>query len=108
MNLVAALAREIRSCGGRPGRREETARKKIPLTSSEWRQLQEISDECKRQGITASPGQIGGLLVREALLQYDASKRSDLQSGPSSQAELFGLQPVADSILKKVRERPSI
>lgn len=104
LDLVALLVREIQSSGGRPARREETERKKIPLTSAEWDQLQAIADECKNQGISASPGQIGGLLVREGLKHYDASKRANLQAAASSRGELSELQPVADSILKKMKE----
>lgn len=103
LDLIAMLVREIRSSGGRRARREETERKEIPLTSTEWDQLQAIADECKNQGISASAEQIGGLLVREGLKHYEASKRANPQTAPSSPGELSELQPVADSILKKMK-----
>lgn len=106
LEFVRKVGSEIVSTGGRPGRKGDTERKKIPLTRDEWQQLECIAEECNRQGVAASPAQIGGLLVREGLRAYNVGDRNEvLGAAASSAEELAQLQPVAEALLHKMKSR---
>lgn len=73
IHLFEALSNEVVSSGGRPRRKAETERKKIPLTKEEWAELEQFAAACQAQGIHASPGQVGAMLIRESLTAYKAN-----------------------------------
>jgi hypothetical protein len=125
--IRSRLSKELVSSGGRPARREVTSRKKIPLTESEWRLLDEVTQLVNSHGIKATPGQVAGILLNEAMAavlsrldQVDPSgKRSrsalsdhDLEetlenilaAAAHAEAHLDQLRPVALELLRRMRE----
>ncbi len=104
VQLVAQVAAEIVSTGGRPARKEQIERKKIPLTKNEWDKLKEIAEECNLQGVTASPAQICGLIVSEGLRKYEVPQ-DVLGAAASSSTSLQHLNPVANALLHAMKER---
>ena len=65
--LRERLQAELVSSGGRPGRREPVQRKKVPITEEEWSKLKEIATVMKKAGVSAAPGQIAGVMLRQRL-----------------------------------------
>lgn len=105
--LFERIAEDIVSTGGRPGRKEVTERKKIPLTKAEWSKLQKIAEDCKQEcGISVSPAQIGGLLVREGLRAYASPGQEvdELMAAASQGKEVAKLRPVAEMLVRRLEK----
>lgn len=124
--LRSKLLAELVSSGGRPSRREVVSRKKIPLTESEWKSLDDISRLLKRRGVNASSGQVAGVLlhhsISEVIGQLDdptftkaahVSQVSDdelentlegiLDAAASAEVHLEQLRPIALELLRRMR-----
>ncbi len=123
------LLGELVSTGGRRGRREVFARKKIPLTQREWNVLDEITALVKSRGVNATPGQVAGILLHqsmtEVLVRLDRVSPSAQQGTPSpadltdgeledtletilaaaasAEVHLEQLRPVAKELLRRMR-----
>ncbi|WP_367870483.1 hypothetical protein [Luteolibacter sp. Populi] len=123
------LLNELVSTGGRPGRREASTVKKIPLTKSEWSALDTITELIKGSGVKASASQVAGVLLRqsmtEVLLQLERVSpmvKMDAQAlqlipddvlegrveqilaaAASAEAHLEQLRPVALELLRRMR-----
>jgi hypothetical protein len=124
--LRSRLLTELVSTGGRPGRREATARK-IPMTDAEWDALDEVTTLLKRDGVNATPGQVAGLLLHHSLTQVlrrleavtplanrDSSTKltnADLEetlenvlaAAASAEVHLEQLRPVAMELLQRMK-----
>jgi len=109
LSLFEAIANEVVSSGGRPGRKGDTERKKIPLTKEEWAQLQALADDCNEYGVSVSPAQLGGLLVREGLRAYQASHNhlevDELMAAAAGGEALDRLRPIADAVVEELKNR---
>jgi hypothetical protein len=67
--LRSRLLSDLVSTGGRPGRKEAVARKKIPMTESEWALLDEITRVLNMRGVKASAGQVAGILLNQSMTE---------------------------------------
>jgi KaiC/GvpD/RAD55 family RecA-like ATPase len=65
--LRNALFASLRSSGGRPGLDGAVRRQKIPMSDGDWRVLEGISMKFGESGLGATPGQIAGQLLRDAI-----------------------------------------
>ena len=65
--LVPELGRRLRSIGGRPGIDGVKEAMRIPVRSDDVRKLNEITSELERKGVHATPGQVGSMLIHEAV-----------------------------------------
>ncbi len=79
-SLLAALRRELmaslKSSGGRPGLEGAVRRQKVPMTDEDWSSLERIAESMRRDGVSATAGQVAGQLLRDAianLLAHGAS-----------------------------------
>jgi hypothetical protein len=77
MALRNELFARLASSGGRPGLAGATRRQKVPLSDSDWRQLEQLSGELRRTDLHASPGQVASMLLHTALrlVQVDPGSR---------------------------------
>lgn len=99
--LRSRLLADVISTGGRPGRKEAVARKKIPMTEAEWALLDEITRLLNRRGGKSTPGQVAGILLHqsmtEVLQRLDRVKPADLP--PAQKLTNSELEEKVDSIL---------
>jgi hypothetical protein len=65
--LRNALFASLRSSGGRPGLDGAVRRQKIPMSDEDWRVLELVSAKLGESGLVATPGQIAGQLLRDAI-----------------------------------------
>ena len=113
--LRERLQSELVSSGGRPGRREPVQRRKVPVTDEEWLRLKNIAEIMRRTGVSAAPGQIAGILLRQRLEQLHPEQEAltpeesqDLESqvdlilkaAASANIDVAGLRPVALELLR--------
>ncbi len=114
------LVSELVSTGGRPGRRQVTRRRKIPLTEEEWNKLKEVAEVMKTVGVNAAPGQVAGALLRQGIEQLDRERDESVQADTQDDAALDervdrlmkaaassgecppGLRPVARELLRRM------
>lgn len=61
-SLQQEVRRRLRSSGGRPALEGAHRRKKIPLTDSDWKQLNDLAES-----LQISPGQVASLLLHRIL-----------------------------------------
>lgn len=130
--LGRALAGQLASTGGRPSRTLATTVKKVPLTRVESNALREITELVRRQGVSATPGQIAGILLNQSmtdvlaalvrppaegqavadvprvrpasnLAQLEHDLERVLAAAASAEAQLERLRPVAEELLAKMR-----
>ncbi len=127
--LRSRLLSELVSTGGRPSRRQATSRK-VSMTESEWVALDQITSLLKHQGVTATPGQVAGLLLHQSLTEVlqrmeQITPSRELKTNPvtrltdtkleetlenvlaaaaSAEVQLEQLRPVALELLKRMRE----
>jgi hypothetical protein len=127
--LRGSLFSELVSTGGRPGRREATETKKVPLTEFEWRTLDTITELIRGCGTKATSSQVAGLLLKksmaEVMLQLEKvsppsrldaqmlqkipdnvlAKRVEeiLAAAASAEVHLESLRPVAEELLRRMR-----
>ena len=116
--LRERLQSELVSSGGRPGRRGPVQRRKVPVTDEEWLRLKKIAEIMRKTGVSAAPGQIAGILLRQRLEQLhpkqDApmpEETQDLESqvdrimnaAASANIDVAGLRPVALELLRDWR-----
>jgi hypothetical protein len=102
--LRSRLLTDVVSTGGRPGRKEAVARKKIPMTDAEWALLDEITRVVNRRGGKATPGQVAGILLHqsmtEVLQRLESVAPAKPVDSPSAQALTNSeLEEKVDSIL---------
>ena len=62
-DVLAAL----RSSGGRPGLEGAVRRQKIPMMDADWYELERVANSFQASGVKASPGQIAGKLLHDAI-----------------------------------------
>ncbi len=124
--LRSKLLSDLVSTGGRPGRKEAVARKKVPMTESEWALLDEITRVLNMRGVKASAGQVAGILLNQSMTEV--LKRLDrvapksgsdprqqlseteleekvetiLAAAASAQVHLQQLRPVALELLRRM------
>jgi hypothetical protein len=67
VQLRAELARRLQSSGGRPSLEGATRRVKIPVTDSQWRELEDLAASLSDQGFSPSAGQVASALLSLAL-----------------------------------------
>ena len=127
--LRSRLLSDIVSTGGRPGRREASLRK-IPLTDAEWAALDEVTQLLKHEGVSATPGQVAGLLLHQSLAEVlrrldrvtpspsvDATSAKQMTTedleetlesvfaaAASAKVHLDELRPVALELLRRMRD----
>jgi hypothetical protein len=127
--LRSRLMTDVVSTGGRPGRKEAVARKKIPMTEAEWALLDEITRVVNRRGGKATPGQVAGILLHQSMTEVlqrldrvapakpvdspSAEKLTDseleekvdsiLAAAASAEVHLEQLRPVALELLRRMR-----
>lgn len=127
--LRSRLLTDVISTGGRPGRKEAVARKKIPMTEAEWALLDEITRVINRRGGKATPGQIAGILLHQSMTEVlqrldrvapakpadspSAQKLTNseleekvdsiLAAAASAEVHLEQLRPVALELLRRMR-----
>ena len=130
--LRARLVADVISTGGRPGRKEAIARKKIPLTEAEWALLDEITRVLNRRGGKATPGQVAGILLHQSMTEVlrrlgkvapvkpvdslrtrkltnselEDKVDSILAAAASAEVHLEQLRPVALELLRRMRSGP--
>jgi hypothetical protein len=71
------LMRRLHSNGGRPSLSGTSDRKKIPLSHSQWHELEEIASEVASPGFSPSAGQIASVLVALSLRSVCKDKGHD-------------------------------
>jgi hypothetical protein len=125
--LRSRLAAELTSTGGRPTRREAAIARRIPLTSTEWNTLEEITRAIREQGMGVTSGQVAGVLLNQAmsevLTRISRTKKSEqksarrlsqdrgfedslefvLAAAASAEDQLEQLVPIARELLLRVR-----
>jgi len=125
--IRSRLASELTSTGGRPSRKEVAATRKIPLTKSEWNTLDEITQIIRSQGVSATPGQVAGVLLHQSMTEVVArlahvapvanagasATRSNndleekveriLAAAASAEENLEQLKPIAQELLMRMR-----
>jgi hypothetical protein len=127
--LRSRLLTDVISTGGRPGRKEAVARKKIPMTEAEWALLDEITRVLNRRGGKATPGQVAGILLHQSMTEVlqrldrvapmkatnspaaqkltnsELEERVDsiLAAAASAEVHLEELRPVALELLRRMR-----
>lgn len=65
--LFQSAVEKVRSKGGRPGRVGNIERKKIPITTDEWLDLEKISMVLHSFDIHVSTGQVAALLIENSI-----------------------------------------
>jgi hypothetical protein len=125
--LRTRLLSDLVSTGGRPGRKEAVARKKIPMTESEWALLDEITRVLNVRGVKASAGQVAGILLNQSMTEvlrrldrvapksvgFDSPQQLSeaeleekvetiLAAAASAQENLQRLRPVALELLRRM------
>lgn len=129
--LRSRLLSDLVSTGGRPGRKEAVLRKKIALTETEWKILDQITELINSRGVNATSGQIAGVLLHQSITEVlhrlekvappssvsataistisdqDLEETVDdiLTAAASAEAHLGQLKPVALELLRRMRER---
>ena len=127
--LRSRLLTDVISTGGRPGRKEAVARKKIPMTEAEWALLDEITAVLNRRGGNATPGQVAGILLHQSMTevlqrldkvapakptdspsaqkltkkQLEEKVDSIFSAAASAQEHLQELRPVALELLRRMK-----
>jgi hypothetical protein len=101
--LRSKLLSDVVSTGGRPGRKEAVARKKIPMTDAEWDLLDEITRILNMRGVKASAGQVAGILLNQSMTEVlkrldKVAPAKDAASG-SRQLSEAELEEKVESIL---------
>lgn len=66
------IFQRLRSTGGRPGL-AGTEPKKIPLTKSEWRKVEQVAHHISEPGFNPSVGQVASVLLSIVLRNVDSS-----------------------------------
>lgn len=122
------LLSEIVSTGGRPARRDASVRK-IPVTDAEWSALDGIATLLKHDGVTATPGQVAGILLHHSLAEVlrrldsvtpsadsntpskgmtnsdlEETLQSVLAAAAKAEVHLEELRPVALELLRRMRD----
>jgi hypothetical protein len=111
LHLFKSITEEIVSSGGRPARKGNTERKKIPLTQGEWAQLQDMADSFASYGKSISPAQLGGLIVSEGLRHYRATNSTEhdeleeLTAAAGSGQVSDRLKPIANAMIQELKKR---
>jgi hypothetical protein len=106
--VIQSAAQSIKSKGGRPGRVEETLRKKVPLTENEWKDLEVVSHTFQQLGVSISTGQVASLLIGDALhkllptIEAVNNEMTKLQAAAKADSKPQELRPVADILMKKL------
>src|SRR5262245_39046870 len=72
------LLNRLRSSGGRPALEGATRRVKIPVTESQWRELEELAASFTDLGFVPSAGQVASVLISLSL-PVARSERKDQQ-----------------------------
>lgn len=67
------LAARLQSTGGRPALSGATRRTKIPLSDSQWQELEAIAAEVSESGQATSPGQVASVIISLTLRRFDRS-----------------------------------
>ena len=129
--LRSRLASELTSTGGRPGRREAAAARRIPLTQSEWNTLGEITEVIRRQGVKATASQVAGVLLHQSMSEVsrlmqvaesvtvrgvarqpsgdlEETVERVLAAAASAQKDLEELRPIAEELLSRMRSARGI
>lgn len=115
--VASFVKSELASSGGRPGRKGNIERKKIPITDGEWNKLVDLSAQLERKGITAAPGQVAGILLKYSLESVDrgqplsseesqeVEKQVDqiLAAAASAGAPLSDMRSVAVELLRRMK-----
>jgi hypothetical protein len=96
--LRSRLLTDVISTGGRPGRKEAVARKKIPMTEAEWALLDEITRVLNRRGGKATPGQVAGILLHQSMTEV--LQRLD-RVAPAKSVDSPSVQKLTDSELEE-------
>ena len=74
------LSRRLQSTGGRPSLSDTSARKKVPLSDGQWKELEEIAAEVASPGFSPSAGQIASVLLALSLRSLRKDE-SELRAG---------------------------
>jgi hypothetical protein len=74
------LVNRLRSSGGRPALEGATRRVKIPVTESQWQELEELAASFTDLGFVPSAGQIASVLISLSL-PMASSERSRVRKG---------------------------
>ena len=70
------LLRRLQSTGGRPSLSGTSGRKKVPLSESQWAELEAIASEVALPGFSPSAGQIASVLLALSLRSLHRDKGS--------------------------------
>jgi hypothetical protein len=74
--IRAELARRLTSSGGRPALSGTSQRVKIPLSETQWAELERIADDVSGTGCKTSPGQVASVIISLSLRAIDADRRN--------------------------------
>ena len=78
------LFRRLQSTGGRPSLSGTSGRKKIPLNSGQWQELEEIASEVASASFTPSAGQIASVLLTLSLRSLRKDEGDKQRQAPAS------------------------
>jgi hypothetical protein len=78
------LGRRLQSSGGRPALADTNLRTKIPLSESQWRELEEIAIEVASPGFSPSAGQVASVLISLSLHSVRKRKAGKSKSATAS------------------------
>lgn len=65
--LREEIGERIRSTGGRPTDPEWTIQRQVPFRPETWQQLQQMADDLRATGASASPAQLAALFIERAV-----------------------------------------
>ncbi len=104
--LRSRLMSELVSTGGRPGRSDASPRK-VSMTDAEWSALDKVTDLLKRQGVSATPGQVAGLLLHQSLAEVlkrleDEAPAKTAESRSSARRTVNSIEDTLDNVLAAV------
>ncbi|EMY71520.1 hypothetical protein [Leptospira vanthielii] len=106
--ILHSAVKGIKSTGGRPGRLEETLRKKVPLTVNEWKDLEVVSHTFQQLGVSISTGQVASLLIGDGLHKLLPTivavneEMTKLQAAAKADSKPLELRPIADILMKNI------
>ncbi|MDZ4783463.1 MAG: hypothetical protein SGJ19_24720 [Planctomycetia bacterium] len=120
--LQRQLREELVSEGGRPRRAGAVVTRRVPMTESEARSLDSLTDEVRQGGLAVTTGQVAGVLLRERLgsaygeasldsasdtgqviSQIEDALERILAAAASAKEELEALKPVAKELLERMK-----
>jgi ribonuclease HII len=107
-SVLQSAVKSIQSKGGRPGRVEETLRKKIPLTEIEWQNLEVVTHTFQQLGVSISTGQVASLLINDSLqkllptIEAVNNEMTKLQAAAKADSNPQELLPISDILQKKI------